>query len=94
MAEIEPAYSKSKYLLNNKYVTLAVYHLRPGGTEPKHFHNGVELMYILDGNCQTHEKGQLYRYEKGDVHEVINNSPNEIVFVRLSIPRDTPANKI
>ncbi len=54
MVETEPAYSKSKYLLNNKFVTLAVYHMRPGGTEPKHYHKGIEFVYVLDGNCETH----------------------------------------
>jgi quercetin dioxygenase-like cupin family protein len=94
MVETEPAYSKSKEIINNRFLTLAVYHMRPGGTEPKHYHNGVEFVYVLDGNCQTHEKGQLYQYDRGQVHEVINKSPNEVVFVCLSIPQDTPANTV
>jgi len=94
MPETESAYAKSKYLLDNRFLTLAVYHMKPGGTEPKHYHNGVELVYVLDGNCETHEKGQLYRYERGEVHEVINKSPNEVVFVCLSIPQDTSVNTV
>jgi quercetin dioxygenase-like cupin family protein len=51
-------------------------------------------MYVPDGNCQILEKGELYSHERGVVHEVINISPNEVVFVRLSIPQDTPASTI
>ncbi len=94
MPEGEPAYSKSKYILDNRFVTLAVYHLRPGGREPRHFHHGTEFVYVLEGNCETHEQGQLYQYEEGEVHEIVNNSPNEVVFVCLTVPQDTRKNTV
>ncbi len=94
MAETEPAYSKSQYIMDNRIGTLAVYHMRPGGMELNHAHHGVELVYVLEGDCLTHKKGHLYMYKKGEVHEVMNNSQEELVFVCLSIPQDTLANTV
>lgn len=63
-----------------------VWHCKAGGSEPKHYHKGLEIVYVLKGNCKTHKQGKVYVYREGDVHEVINDSDKEIVFVVTSIP--------
>lgn len=94
MVETEPAYTQSREIIDNKFLTLAVYHMQPGGMEPNHYHKGIELVYVLDGNCETHQKGRLYRYKPSEVHKFTNNSPNEVVLVVLTIPQDTEANTV
>lgn len=85
-------YSKSKEVFNLKFAGLDVYHMKPGTIESKHYHDGLEVVYVLDGNSSTHEKGEVYVYEGGEVHEVINDSPNELVLVCFTIPAESSDN--
>ena len=68
--------------------------MKPGGREPKHYHEAVEIEYVIKGSCKTHKEGQVYVYQKGDVHEVINDSDDELVFVCLTIPPESEKNTI
>ncbi len=88
----DSTYLKEYKITDNNFGSCDVYHMRPGGHEKKHYHNGVEIVYVLKGNCRTHTQGQVYVYQKGDVHEVINDSEEELVFVCLTIPPESNKN--
>lgn len=64
----------------------------PGGIEKRHYHDGVEVEYVIKGSCKTHKKGQLYFRKKGEAHEGINDSHNEVVFICLTIPSESRTN--
>ena len=87
-------YIKSHKVTDNNFGSCDVYHMKPGGNEKRHYHNGVEVVYVLKGNCKTHKEGQVYIYKKGEVHEVINDSDKELVFVCLTIPPESSKNTI
>jgi len=87
-------YQKIKKITDGKIASCYVYYLKPGGREPKHYHQGVELVYVLKGSCQTHQQGKLYVYKKGQIHEVINDSKNQLVFICLTIPPESKKNTI
>ena len=38
------------------------------------------------------QPGQVYVYRKGEIHEVINDSQEELVFVCLTIPPESDKN--
>jgi quercetin dioxygenase-like cupin family protein len=69
-----------------------VYFMKPGAVEEKHFHDGIEIVHIIKGNCKTHKQGQTYTYNKGEIHEVINDSKQELIFVCLTIPPESDDN--
>jgi quercetin dioxygenase-like cupin family protein len=71
-----------------------VYYVKPGGSEPKHYHKGLEIVYVLRGSCKTHKLGQVYVYQKGETHEFINDSPDELVLVVLTVPPDSDENTV
>ncbi|NCS97599.1 MAG: hypothetical protein GW762_03365 [Candidatus Pacebacteria bacterium] len=64
----------------------------PGGIEAKHYHDGIELEYVIRGNSGTHKKGQIYFRKRGEIHEGINDSKNDLVFLCLTIPAETKRN--
>ena len=66
--------------------------MRPHSFESKHYHDGIELEYVFKGNCKTHKQGDFYFRNKGEVHEGINDSKNELVFVCLTIPAESTEN--
>lgn len=66
--------------------------MKPGGHEKKHYHNGIEIVYVLRGNCTTHKKGHVYLYKKGKIHEVINDSQEELFLACLTIPPESDKN--
>ena len=82
-------YLKEKKIFDTKLASCYIYWLKPGGHEAKHYHRGVEFVYVLKGNCQTHKQGKLYIYKKSQVHEVINNSNQPLVFICLTIPQES-----
>jgi len=82
-------YRISHKITDQEYGSCNVYYMKPGGYEPKHYHDGVEVEYVIKGNCKTHKEGQVYVYKKGEVHEVINDSTDELVFVCLTIPPES-----
>lgn len=87
-------YSQVNKISNDSFGSCDVYTMRPGGVEKKHYHNGIEIVYVIKGNCKTHKQGQTYVYQKGQVHEVINNSKKELVFVCLTIPPESKENTV
>ncbi len=69
-----------------------VYTMKPKSSEQKHFHEGWEIVYVHKGNCKTHTRGKLYIYPPKEVHEVINDSQEEITFICLTIPPESEKN--
>ncbi len=68
--------------------------MNPVAIEKKHYHKGIEFVYVLSGSCKTHKKGKLYLYKTNEVHEVVNDSPNELVFVCITIPPESDKNTV
>ncbi len=66
--------------------SLDEYHISPRGHDPTHYHRCLEIVYVRKGESQSHHQGKLYLYKSGQVHEVINNSPNDLVVTCLTIP--------
>lgn len=60
--------------------------MEPNSIEGKHFHDGLEVVYIKKGNCKTHKQGHWYIYKRGEVHEVINDSNEELIMVVFTFP--------
>ena len=87
-------YSQVKKISNDSFGSCDVYTMRPGAVEKKHYHIGIEIVYVIEGNCKTHKQGQTYVYQKGQVHEVINDSKNKLVFVCLTIPPESKENTV
>ncbi len=87
-------YLKDKKIFDNKLASCYIYWLKPGGHEKKHYHHGIEFVYVFKGSCQTHQQGKFYLYKTGQIHEVINNSKNQLIFICLTIPQESPKNTI
>lgn len=87
-------YFKDKKIFDGKLASCFIYWLKPGGIEKKHYHLGIEFVYVLRGSCKTHKQGKLYIYKKGQVHTVINNSKSPIVFICLTIPQESEKNTV
>jgi len=51
-------YLKDKKIFDGKLASCYVYWLKPGGRESKHYHQAIEIEYVLKGNCQTHQRGE------------------------------------
>jgi len=85
-------YRKSETIQNDNFGSCDVYYMKPGGIEQKHYHDGIEIVHVIKGNCKTHKQGQTYIYQKGEIHEVINDSSEELVFVCLTIPPESKNN--
>ena len=77
----ESPFTKSYKITNGNIGSCDVYHMKPNSHEPKHYHECVEIIYVLKGNCKTHKEGQVYKYKKGEIHD----SDNELVVVCLTI---------
>ena len=71
-----------------------IYSLKSGAIEKKHFHDGIEILYILKGNCKTHKEGKIYFCKKGQIHSMINDSKDEMTFVCLQIPAESDENTV
>lgn len=71
-----------------------IYSLKSGAVEKRHYHDGIEILYILNGSCKTHKEGKIYFYKKGQIHRMINDSKNEISFVCLQIPAESDENTV
>lgn len=85
-------YIKIENITEKNYGSCDIYYMEPGTTEKKHFHDGIEIVYVIKGSCKTHKQGEVYFYQKGEIHEVINDSKNELVFVCLTIPPESTKN--
>lgn len=66
-----------------------VYAMKPKSSEQKHFHDGWEIVYVHKGNCKTHSQKKLYIYPPKKVHEVTNDSSDEMTFICLTIPPES-----
>lgn len=85
-------FSKNCHINENHLGSCIVYYMKPGGIEKKHFHDGIEIVYIIKGSCKTHKEGKVYVYQPREAHEVINDSNKELVFVCLTIPPESEKN--
>jgi quercetin dioxygenase-like cupin family protein len=85
-------YRKSEEITVDGFGSCDVYYMRPGTHEKKHYHDGIEIVYIVKGSCRTHKEGEVYVYQKEQVHEVVNDSSEELVFVCLTIPPESIEN--
>lgn len=94
MADKELDHPTTKTILDSRFFTLAVYTVPPNCGEGKHFHIGDEWVYTWKGGCKTQEHGGLYHYGEGEVHQVVNDSPNNVVFLYLTIPQESEKNTI
>lgn len=87
-------YFKNKKIFDNKLASCYIYWLKPGGRESNHYHRALEIEYVLKGNCKTHKQGKLLIHKPGLIHEVINDSNHQIIFLCLTIPREITKNTI
>lgn len=75
-----------KEITEDNFGSCTVWTCKAGGKEPKHYHNATEVTFVLKGNCKTHKQGEIYVYKPGDIHEVINDSKEDVVFIVTSFP--------
>ncbi len=85
-------YKKSEKITKKDFGSCDIYYMKPETIEKKHYHDGIEIVYVIKGNCKTHKQGQVYVYQKREIHEVINDSREELVFVCLTIPPESKKN--
>lgn len=79
-------FRKIQNISTNRLGSCDVYYMKPDTWEKRHYHDGIEILYVLKGNCKTHKEGRVYFYKKGEEHQVINDSNEELVLVCLQIP--------
>ena len=94
MSDAQGPYSKSYPIEFDGFGSCIVYHLRPAGHDPKHYHNGIEIEYVQKGSCLTHKQGEVYFRTAGEIHEAFNDSPEEVVIVCLTIPPESDKNTV
>jgi quercetin dioxygenase-like cupin family protein len=94
MSDTQSIYSKSHPIEFEDFGSCVVYYMKPGTHEPKHYHSGIEVVYVISGNCQTHKQGKTYTYQPKEIHTVINDSNQELIFVCLTIPPESDSNTI
>ena len=82
-------FRKIRKIFHFKFVSCFIYYVKPGGIEGKHFHKGLEIVYVIDGNCKTHRKGKIYFYRNRQIHEMVNDSKKELVVAVLNIPPES-----
>lgn len=85
-------YSKQIKILDAKLISCYIYHMNPGGIEKPHYHNALEIEYVLNGNSSTHNKGKIYLRKAGKIHKGVNDSNRELVFINIMIPAETESN--
>lgn len=85
-------YSKQIKIFDIKFISCYIYHMNPGRVEKPHYHKALEIEYVLNGNSSTHKKGRLYLRKVGKVHEGVNDSNRELVFINIMIPAETGFN--
>lgn len=85
-------YIKAHKITSKSVGSCDVYYLKPGGHDKKHYHDGIEIEYVLQGTCKTHKQGEVYIRQRGDVHEALNDSKDVVVIVCLTIPPESVNN--
>ncbi len=88
----ENMYTQLRKISVNGLFSYDVYKVKAGGIDQKHYHTCFEIAYVLKGNCKTHKQGHVYIYPKGKIHELINDSKNELFVACLTIPPETKKN--
>lgn len=85
----ESPYRKSVRILDLPFVSCYIYHMIPGGREQRHYHDGIEIEYVLSGSSKTHKSRHVYFRKRGEVHEGENDSNTDLVFLCLTIPAES-----
>lgn len=50
-------YRNIRSIINLSFLACDLYVIKPGSGERKHYHKGIEIVYVTNGNCKTHKKG-------------------------------------
>ena len=85
-------YRKSIKILDLKPISIYIYFMVPGGVEMPHYHDATEIEYVFRGNTKTHKQGKFYFRKMGTVHEGINNSKSDLIFLNIMIPAESEDN--
>ncbi len=85
-------YRKTLKIIDIKPLSIYVYFMRPGGIEKRHYHDATEIEYVFRGNTRTHKNHKLYIRKKGQVHEGVNDSKSELIFLNIMIPAESEKN--
>ncbi len=64
----------------------------PNGIEESHYHDGLEIEYVLSGSSSTHKKGKFYFRKPREVHYGKNDSNNVLIFMCITIPAESDDN--
>lgn len=90
--QIEQIYRKSVRIIDLPFISCYVYYMNPGKADTKHFHDGIEIEYVIKGNSKTHKQGRFYFRKSGEIHEGVNDSKEELVFLDITIPSESEKN--
>ena len=82
-------FRKIRKIFHFKFVSCFIYYVIPGGIEGRHYHKGIEIVYVINGDCKTHKKRKIYFYRSHQIHEMINDSKQELVVAVLNIPPES-----
>lgn len=87
--------SGPKYLFRGPNIDWGILVLKPNETLGQHYHNEVEeAFYFMEGtplmkvNGQEYRvaKGDAFRVEPGDVHDIINDTAQSVKMVFMKYP--------
>ncbi len=77
-------------------VTVTEVHLIPGAVQNRHTHEGSEQIWyavkgegrllLADKKQKSFLKGDVVRFEKGEVHGIFNDGEEELVFISVTSP--------
>lgn len=77
-------------------VTITKVHLIPGASQPRHTHEHSEQIWyaikgkgkllLRDDKTQDFSEGDAVRFEKGDIHGLLNDSDEEFIYISVTAP--------
>ena len=80
----------------SKRVTITEVHVEANGTQPRHKHeNSEQIWYALEGQAKLllaegltkdFSKGDVVRFEEGDIHGLLNDSTEEFIYLSVTTP--------
>ncbi|TXH05024.1 MAG: cupin domain-containing protein [Candidatus Moraniibacteriota bacterium] len=85
-------YRRSIKILDLKPISIYIYFMVPGGIEKPHYHDATEIEYVFRGNTKTHQQGKFYYRNRGVVHEGVNDSKSDLIFLNIMIPAESENN--
>ncbi len=85
-------YRLSKTIIKTRFFSCDLYYMKAHAIEKMHYHDGLEIVYIIKGSCKTHKQNHFYIYTKGKPHKVINDSNKELKILTLTFPPETENN--